>query len=376
MMAAMALGKLAALVRDEFSGKLVAITGSSGKTSVKEMLASILSTQGDVLATKGNLNNDIGVPLTLFGLQNNHDFAVIEMGASAGGEIAYTTSLAKPDVAILNNAGGAHLEGFGSLQGVVKAKGEIFDGLDEDGVAIVNLDDANCDYWLNRMSDSQPRLTFSILTAHADLFASHLELGADGCYRFVLNSHQGQVDVQLPVMGRHMVANAMAAAAAASALEVSLQSIQQGLQQFKAVPGRLAVTTTDTGLRVIDDSYNANPDSVKAAIGVLSDLPGKRVLVLGNMAELGADAERMHQELGAVAMEAGIDVLLASGEMAALAAGAFKLQGGNGHAFEDNAMLSAWLKKHIDKEMVILIKGSRSAGMETVVKAILAEENR
>ncbi|MCW8886427.1 MAG: UDP-N-acetylmuramoyl-tripeptide--D-alanyl-D-alanine ligase [Motiliproteus sp.] len=371
----LALGALAKHVRNDYDGKLVAITGSSGKTSVKEMLASVLRTQGEVLATKGNLNNEIGVPLTLFGLQAKHEFAVIELGASGAGEIAYTTGLTKPDVAVLNNAGGAHLKGFGSLQGVVEAKGEIFDGLAADGVGVVNLDDDNCDYWLAKLVE-QPRLTFSLVSAHADLFASHLECGPDGCYRFVLNSHQGQVDLQLRVMGRHMAANAMAAAAAATALGLPLTAIQQGLQQFAGVPGRLAVSTTTGGVRVIDDSYNANPDSVKAAIQVLADLPGTRVLVLGNMAELGADSEQLHQELGAVAMDAGIHMLLSSGESAGLAAGAFKLQGGRGHSFEDNAGLANWLQKHLENEMVILVKGSRSAGMETVVKALLAEENR
>ncbi|MEH6626955.1 MAG: UDP-N-acetylmuramoyl-tripeptide--D-alanyl-D-alanine ligase [Motiliproteus sp.] len=369
-----ALGAIARLNRQRYQGKLVAITGSSGKTTVKEMLAAILATQGEVLATRGNLNNEIGVPLTLLELNAQHRYAVIELGASGLGEIAYTAGLAQPDVALLNNAGGAHLEGFGSLQGVVQAKGEIFEGLGETGIGIVNLDDDNADFWLKQLQH-QKRLSFSLHSTYADLFASHLESYADGCYGFVLNTHNGQITIRLSVLGRHMASNALAAAAAANALGVDLAAIQQGLQAFQGVPGRLAVSAHFSGARIIDDSYNANPDSVKAAIRVLKDLPGQRVLVLGNMAELGDDTVALHQQVGQFAAENGIDLLLASGDLAAAAAETFKSNSGQARSFESNELLSDWLLRHVNKEMVILVKGSRSAGMETVIKALSAEGN-
>ena len=365
-----ALGQLSALNRQLFTHEVVAITGSSGKTSVKEMLASILRTQGDVLATKGNLNNDIGVPLTLLEIESQHRFAVIELGASGLGEIAYTVGLTKPDVAILNNAGGAHLEGFGDLNGVVKAKGEIFDGLASDGVGVVNLDDSNAAIWLAQLKDKK-HLTFSLLSAHADFFASHIEEAINGCYGYVLNSHEGSVQIQLQVLGRHMIANAMAAASAASALGIDLQQIKAGLEQVKAVPGRLVVSTTAAGTRVIDDTYNANPDSMKAALNVLRDLSGTRVFVMGSMGELGPEALNLHQQIGNYAAEHGVDLFLAVGDLASAAAKAFNSHGGESKVFENNQTLAAWLNQRVNKEMVVLIKGSRSAAMETVVDALL-----
>ncbi|OMH36550.1 UDP-N-acetylmuramoyl-tripeptide--D-alanyl-D-alanine ligase [Motiliproteus sp. MSK22-1] len=365
-----ALGQISALNRQLYTNPLVAITGSSGKTSVKEMLASILRTQGDVLATKGNLNNEIGVPLTLLELKSQHRFGVIELGASGLGEIAYTVSLAEPDVAILNNAGGAHLEGFGDLNGVVKAKGEIFEGLTSDGTGVVNLDDPSASIWLAQLRDKK-HLTFSLLSAHADLFASHIEEAVNGCYGYVLNSHEGSVQIQLQVLGRHMIANAMAAAAAAIALGIDLQQIKTGLEQFQAVPGRLVASTTSAGTRVIDDTYNANPDSMKAAIDVLGDLSGTRILVMGNMGELGSEAVNLHREIGDYAATQGIELLLAVGELASVAATAFNTKGGESRVFENNQALATWLNKRVNEEMVVLIKGSRSAAMETVVEALL-----
>ena len=298
-----ALGKLARLHRQAFEGPLVAITGSSGKTSVKEMLARVFEQRGPVLATRGNLNNDIGAPLTLLSLQSEHQYAVVELGASAGGEIAYTTALAQPDVAVLNNAGGAHLEGFGSLQGVVEAKGEIFDGLQDDGVAVVNLDDPNAGYWLDRLEGRKLR-TFSLSSPMADLFASHLETADDGCCRFVLNSHDGQVQVALQVMGRHMVANALAAAAAANAVGFELEQIRCGLEAYRGVAGRLAPQPGVGGSRIIDDSYNANPDSVKAAIRVLASLTRQTLVGAGQYGRAGSGRGRAARRVGALCCRA------------------------------------------------------------------------
>lgn len=370
----LALGQLGALNRQRFSGPVVAITGSSGKTSVKEMLAEVLRGRGAVHATRGNLNNEIGVPLTLLALGEQHRYGVIELGASGPGEIAYTVGLAAPQVAILNNAGGAHLEGFGSLQGVVRAKGEIFDGLAAGGTGIVNRDDPHASVWLQQLSALSGRrvLTFSLNSAEADLFASHCEVDASGCYRFVLNTHQAQVPVALGVIGQHAVANALAAAAAALALGFELEEIAAGLNRFKGVAGRLRVMRGIEGSRLIDDSYNANPDSVKAAIRVLADLSGSRVLVLGNMAELGDDTIALHAEVGLYARQLGIEQLIAVGELAANAAAGF---GDGAEVFSDCAAAASWLAARITHDSVVLVKGSRSSHMEDVVTTLSDEEN-
>jgi len=366
-----ALGQIARLNRERFTGPVVAVTGSGGKTTVKEMLASVLSQQGSVLATRGNLNNDIGAPLTLLELADTHQLAVIELGASAEGEIAYTVALTKPDVAILNNAMGAHLEGFGSLQGVVRAKGEIFSTLTEDGCAIINADDANAAYWL-KQTDGQRRLTFGVENAQADINADALAMQENGCYRFSLNHGGDQVDVTLPVMGRHMVANATAVAAACRAQGVPMAQIASGLEAFKPVPGRMCPLTTERGCQVIDDCYNANPDAVKAAIDVLAALPGKRMLVLGDMGELGEDEALLHAEVGAYAAEQGIEQLLVKGELSAHTVKGYQTAGGQqAQLFENHEQLIAHLVPLCDAGCRVLVKGSRSAAMEKVVTALM-----
>ncbi|MEH6824223.1 MAG: UDP-N-acetylmuramoyl-tripeptide--D-alanyl-D-alanine ligase [Motiliproteus sp.] len=365
-----ALGQLAKSHRQAFARPVVAITGSSGKTSVKEMLARILGLQAQILATKGNFNNDIGVPLTLLSLQPEDQYAVIELGASGRGEIAYTSALTQPDIAILNNAAAAHLEGFGSLQGVVEAKGEIFNGLKHDGVAVVNLDDGNCRFWLDQLEGRKLR-TFSLNSSLADLFASDLETDGNGCCSFVLHSNTGQINVSLQVMGLHMVANALAAAAAADVLGFSLEQICQGLESYTGVVGRLAPQQGVQGARIIDDSYNANPASVKAAIRVLASLPGKRLLVLGDMAELGQDAANLHAELGRFAADLQLDEVYTVGTLAAYTSAAFAQQR---HlveqAFDDKQVLLTAMVPVLDAETVVLIKGSRSAAMEQVVNGL------
>lgn len=370
-----ALGQIGLANRLRFQGDVYAITGSSGKTTVKEMLNSILSQNNKVLATKGNLNNDIGVPLTLFELDDSHQVAVIEQGASARGEIAYTTGLSLPNVAVLNNAMGAHLEGFGSLQGVVEAKGEIFSRLIENnGTAVINLDDPNVAYWLELTRENK-RLTFSLEYSEADVYASAIKAGDNGCYRFNLHFRKDTIPVQLEVMGKHNVANALAASAAVIAQGMTLTEIAQGLQVFRAVPGRMCPAKSPEGALVIDDSYNANPGSVKAAIDLLVSLPGESVMVLGDMAELGDDAVAQHEEVGCRAAQKGTTSLWATGALSRHSVNAYQAQGGlDGRFFESKDELTDALAERAKDGMNILIKGSRSAGMDQVVKHLIAGE--
>lgn len=366
-----ALGQIARLNRERFSGPVFAITGSSGKTTVKEMLATVLGQQDCVLATQGNLNNDIGAPLTLLALSDQHQQAVVELGASAGGEIAYTVALTQPDVAILNNAMGAHLEGFGSLQGVVKAKGEIFAGLDASGCAVINLDDANASYWL-KQTEGQRRLTFGVNNSAADIQARDLQLQASGCYQFTLVQGGQQVTVVLPVMGQHMVANATAVAAACRAQGLALSQIATGLAAFTPVPGRMCPLTTARGCQLIDDSYNANPSAARAAIDVLASLPGKQILVLGDMGELGVDAATLHADVGAYAAEKGVEQLLATGELSQHTVNGFLQAGGSSaELFASHEALITYLTPLCDAASRVLVKGSRSAAMDKVVRALM-----
>lgn len=370
-----ALGQIGLANRLRFQGDVYAITGSSGKTTVKEMLNSILSQNNKVLATKGNLNNDIGVPLTLFELDDSHQVAVIEQGASARGEIAYTTGLSLPNVAVLNNAMGAHLEGFGSLQGVVEAKGEIFSRLVEsNGTAVINLDDPNVAYWLELTRENK-RLTFSLENSEADVYASAIKAGDNGCYRFNLHFRKDTVPVQLEVMGKHNVANALAASVSVIAQGMTLTEIAQGLQVFRAVLGRMCPAKSPEGALVIDDSYNANPGSVKAAIDLLVSLPGESVMVLGDMAELGDDAVAQHEEVGCRAAQKGTTSLWATGALSRHSVNAYQAQGGlDGRFFESKDELTDALAERAKDGMNILIKGSRSAGMDQVVKHLVAGE--
>ncbi len=366
-----ALGQIARLNRERFSGPVFAVTGSSGKTTVKEMLSTVLGLQDSVLATRGNLNNDIGAPLTLLELSDQHQQAVIELGASGGGEIAYTVALAQPDVAVLNNAMGAHLEGFGSLQGVVRAKGEIFAGLSAAGCAVINLDDDNASYWLQQ-TDGQRRLTFGIDNPEADIQATDLQLQASGCYQFVLVQGEQKTRVALPVMGRHMVANALAVAAACRAQGIDFSQITRGLEAFVPVPGRMCPLTTPQGCQLIDDCYNANPSAVRAAIDVLASLPGKQILVLGDMGELGPDAARLHAGVGVYAAEQGVDQLLAKGELSQHTVDGFVQAGGNSaELFASHEALIAYLAPLCDTASRVLVKGSRSAAMEKVIHALM-----
>ncbi|UVK97889.1 UDP-N-acetylmuramoyl-tripeptide--D-alanyl-D-alanine ligase [Pseudomonas sp. B21-048] len=360
-----ALGQLGAINRAAFTQPVVAITGSSGKTTVKEMLASILRTRGPVLATRGNLNNDLGAPLTLLELAPEHTAAVIELGASRLGEIAYTVAMTKPHVAVINNAGTAHVGEFGGPEKIVEAKGEILEGLDADGVAVLNLDDKAFEIWKTRAAGRHV-LTFALSNLSADFYASDLDRDARGCPAFNLHSPEGVERVQLNLLGTHNVANAMAAAAAAHALGVSLPGIATGLGAVQPVKGRTVAQLATNGMRVIDDTYNANPTSMCAAVDILAGFSGRTVLVLGDIGELGDWAEQGHRDVGEYA-RGKVSALYAVGPMMAHAVNAF---GEQAFHFSTQAELIKALEAEQDTNTTILIKGSRSAAMENIVAAL------
>jgi UDP-N-acetylmuramoyl-tripeptide--D-alanyl-D-alanine ligase len=365
-----ALGQLARMNREQFEGQLIAVTGSSGKTSVKEMIASIHSQSSKVHATKGNLNNHIGVPLTLLSMDSDTDIAVIEMGASAAGEIAYLCNIAKPDITLVNNIQHAHIEGFGSIEGVASAKAEIYSGLSTNGTAVINLDLSWSKGWRDSLAHTRC-ITFSIEHKDADIYADSLEVVTAGCYKFELCNGADRLWVNLPMPGLHSVKNAVAAAACAAASGVSLEQIAHGLAAVKPVSGRLNSYQLSDDITLIDDTYNANPDSFKAAIDVLSDSNGRQVLVMGDMAELGEEAMQMHEEIGRYAQEKGIDELHSVGLLSAIAANKF-----NGVHHQDKNQLVSAIADILAKKIktTILIKGSRSSGMDEVVKTLSNKE--
>jgi UDP-N-acetylmuramoyl-tripeptide--D-alanyl-D-alanine ligase len=396
-----ALGQVASYVKQQVAPKTIGITGSSGKTTVKEMLAAILSRLGKVLATNGNFNNDIGVPLTLLRLTQDDDFAVIEMGANHSGEIAYTTELVKPDVAIINNIAAAHLEGFGDLCGVARAKGEIFSGLAAGGIALFNQDTKYTSKWQWRLTDKQVR-TFSCIDAEcanalptdakntdspvkADCYSTNVCLDNNGCASFDLQTSLGLSAIKLNVPGKHNVCNAVAAAAASIECGASLQDIRLGLAGMMPVKGRtnihhLASKNSTQEIKLIDDTYNANVESIKAAISLLANYSGQQILILGDMGELGSEAESYHQEVGDFAKEQGIHVLLTLGELSKNTSDAFALENeAMSKHFNERADLSAYLfslltkdNKKQESNINILVKGSRSAHMENVVEDIIS----
>ncbi|WP_110969734.1 UDP-N-acetylmuramoyl-tripeptide--D-alanyl-D-alanine ligase [Pseudomonas huaxiensis] len=361
----LALGQLAALNRRAFKQPVAAITGSSGKTTVKEMLASILRTRGPVLATRGNLNNDLGAPLTLLELAPEHTAAVIELGASRIGEIAYTVGLTRPSVALINNAGTAHVGEFGGPEKIVEAKGEILEGLGEGGVAVLNLDDKAFGIW-KRRTGKHAVLSFALTNPAADFHASEIGNDERGCPAFVLHGPQGRVSIQLNLLGTHNISNALAAAAAAHAFGLTLDGIAQGLNTVQPVKGRTVVQMTDAGTRVIDDTYNANPTSMCAAVDILAGFSGRTVLVLGDIGELGQWAEEGHRQVGEYAKDK-VSALYAVGPMMAHAVKAF---GKDARHFASQADLIDAIRGEQATNTTILIKGSRSAAMENVVAAL------
>lgn len=360
----LALGQLAAYWRSRFEYPVVAVTGSNGKTTVKEMIAAILGRRGPVLATQGNLNNEIGVPLTLARMSGEHQGAVIEMGANHAGEIAYLTALAKPSVAVITNAGPAHLEGFGSLEGIANAKGEIFSGLPDDGVAIINADDVFAGKW-RALATPRRVIDFGLMT-DADVQATWQPEG-NGSHVCIVAGGES-TELKLPLPGKHNVMNALAATAAGIALGIGLDSIAAGLASMFGVQGRLQVKERADGLCVIDDTYNANPASLIAALDVLAGMDGERWLVLGDMAELGEDAIALHRGVAEVAQKDGVTRLYGLGELGAVAAEAF---GAGGSAFSDRSQLLAELASRAGAGITVLVKGSRRMGMEHVVQALL-----
>jgi UDP-N-acetylmuramoyl-tripeptide--D-alanyl-D-alanine ligase len=366
----LALGQLAAFWRSQQNIKLAAVTGSNGKTTVKEMLAAILREAAGadaVLATEGNLNNDIGMPLTLLKLRGQHRFAVIEMGMNHPGEIAYLTNIARPDVAVINNAGAAHLAGLGSVEEVARAKGEIFAGLAAGGTAVINADDAFAALW-RELANGHSIIEFGL--EHPAQVSATCQPGPLDS-EMKLRTPAGECSVKLPVPGLHNVRNALAAAATASALGIGNEAITSGLQKFAGVKGRLQRKSGLHGATLIDDSYNANPASVKAAIAVLASMPGKRILVLGDMGELGTDASALHRELGAAAKQAGVDILLCHGDLCRAAADEF---GCNAWFFERIEELLADLENLLAPDVTVLVKGSRFMQMERVVKSFEVKE--
>lgn len=361
----LALGQLGALNRAAFDKPVVAITGSSGKTTVKEMLASILRTRGLVHATRGNLNNDLGAPLTLLEIAPEHSAAVIELGASRIGEIRYTVGLTRPQVVIINNAGTAHVGEFGGPEKIVEAKGEILEGLGEGGTAVLNLADKAFETWRKRAGNHHI-VSFALDNPQADFHASDIGRDARGCPSFTLHGPGGSVPVQLNLLGTHNVSNALAAAAAAHAVGLSLDGIAARLAAVQPVRSRTVAQLAPNGVRVIDDSYNANPTSMCAAIDILAGFSGRTVLVLGDIGELGQWAEEGHRQVGAYAC-GKVDALYAVGANMVHAVQAF---GANGRHFATQAELIDAVRAENASDTTILIKGSRSAAMENVVAAL------
>lgn len=364
----LALGQLGAWVHEQCDTFTIALTGSCGKTTVKEMVANILVQKGQVLATAGNFNNEIGVPLTLLRSTPSDDFAVIELGANHQNEIAYTTQLAQPQVALINNIAAAHLEGFGSLVGVAKAKGEIFEGLQAGGTAIVNLDSNDLGLWRSLLSD-KGLWTFALTDSQADFFASDIELSSQGNAQFTLHSPQGNIDIHLPLVGKHNVANALAAAALSLSSGMSLQEIKSGLESLQNVKGRVEVLEVRDGLKVIDDAYNASVPAVKAATELLSSFKGQRWLVLGYMAELGEESGALHRQVGEHAASFGLEQVLTFGDDTKVVSELCQ-----GQHFETREDLIVYLNEQLNlqqnNEVTVLVKGANSARMSEVVSAL------
>ncbi len=354
-----ALGQLGRAWRQAAGCKVVGVTGSNGKTTVKEMLAAILARVAPSLSTQGNLNNEIGVPLTLLQLDTRHRFAVVEMGCSHAGDIAYLAGLAEPDVGLVTNAGPAHLEGLGSIDGVARTKGELFEALGATGTAVINADDVYAPLWRERAGKARI-IDFGFQESAAVHTAGSAE-------QRLVATPEGTFPLQLNLLGRHNVLNALAATAAAVALEVPLADIAAGLASMRGVAGRLDRRRAQCGALVIDDSYNANPASLEAGIAVLLEQAGEPWLVLGDMGELGDEGPRWHAGAGRQCREAGVKRLFALGALAAEAAKGF---GEGARSFTDCDTLIRVLQRELRPDVAVLVKGSRLMGMERVVAAL------
>jgi UDP-N-acetylmuramoyl-tripeptide--D-alanyl-D-alanine ligase len=363
-----ALGQLAAAWRKERAATVVGITGSNGKTTVKELIAACLSSVAPTLATEGNFNNDIGLPLMMARIDDSHRYAVLEMGANHAGEIAYLAGLASPDVVVLTNAAAAHLEGFGSIEGVAHAKAEILQSEPRPSVAVLNADDEYYSYWQSLVEDVDV-LSFG-LNEDADIRADQIETGK-GQTHFTMHLLDTTIELTLPLAGVHNVRNACAAAAVASALDVPAEKIRAALESVNPVSGRLTPLPGLNGSTLYDDSYNANPLSVIAAAEFLASLGGESWLVLGDMFELGEDAERMHRDVGDAIRDSGVNRLFTLGDLSAGASEAF---GDGGTAYESVDGLISDVRAGLGKDVNVLVKGSRGMRMERVVDAVREAE--
>lgn len=361
-----ALGKVVRSWRDCFSLPIVGVTGSNGKTTTKNMIASILHAAcredaSQILATHGTLNNNIGLPLTLSQLNRNHRYAVIEMGMNHFNEIAYLTRLAKPTVALITNAAESHIEFLKNVAGVARAKGEIFLGLSHTGTAILNRDDTYFEYWRGSIAN-RTYLTFGLQNSAADVSAQ-----LNGT-QFTLQTPRGNINVTLPLLGNHNIMNALAATAATLAMNIDLAFIKKGLENVRAEPGRMRQYHLPNGVRIIDDGYNANPFSLQAAVNALVSLTGTKIIVLGDMKELGPDEKQIHFTAGQNIRKAGIDYLFTFGNLSAATTEGF---GKNAQHFTEKEKLLAALQPYIKKDVTILIKGSRSMRMKDIVAKIV-----
>ncbi len=374
------LGKLAKSWRSQFNIPFIALTGSNGKTTTKNMLGAIFlqanHNQSDaILFTQGNLNNDIGLPLTLSRLAPTHRTAIIEMGMNHFGELDYLSRLTEPTTALITNIATAHLEGVGgNIEGVAKAKAEIFNGLQNDGIAIINADDNFAEY-LRKLAGSHRCVSFG-LKNHADVSVEILPPNNPETTQlqtlFRLTYQNQSIEILLNLPGEHNVMNALAASAAALANNVSLSDIKTALEKIQAAPGRLQFKVGQQGLRIIDDTYNANPASLRAAMYTLvNNHQGTKILVLGDMRELGPDGEKLHFESGQLAQQLGINYLFATGTLSKAAVKAF---GNNAFHFADHEhLINALKQRQLDEKVVMLVKGSRSMRMEQVVQALAVQ---
>ena len=362
----LALGQIAQYQRRQFTGQVVAVTGSAGKTSVKQLMANVLGQQFSTWMTQGNLNNHIGAPLTLLAIQPEHEAAMIELGASGLKEIAYTAQFVEPDISILTNASEAHLEGFGSLSGIVQTKGEIIDYVRPGGRTILNRDDEFYDVWQQRAERQGIAVTSFGLSVNADIRAVNIETSLQGCHFTLVVNGDSSYSVDLPLLGEHNVRNALAVVAAALAVPMPIEKVIYGLETAEAYKGRLRWCDGAQNQRILDDSYNASPASVYAAIDVLANAENSW-LVLGDMAELGDDAESIHYKIGQYAQQQGIKRLVATGKYNKNTVAAF---GDKGIWYEKRDELVHYLKQQTSATDVLLVKGSRSAGMDKVVTAL------
>lgn len=365
----LAIGKLSAYWRRKWGMPLIAVTGSNGKTTTKEMISAIMQQcfqdDAQVLSTAGNFNNDIGLPLTLLRLRSQHRIAVIEMGMNHLGEIDYLTRLATPEVALINNAGTAHIGELGSRENIAKAKGEIFNGLSETGIAVFNADSAFAGYW-QQLNVGRRTMTFGLKALSADVVGDYQPVSS--LSSFTLHYAGQSVQVHLSVPGEHNVMNALAAATASLAAGATLEAVVAGLEKFNGVSGRLQLKTALNGAQVIDDTYNANPDSMKAALAVLRSYDAETWFVMGDMGELGEEAEAMHRQIGAYAKTCGIRHFIGFGAMTRFATAAY---GSGAQHFETLETLINTLQQALTDQDVVLIKGSRFMQMERVVNGLV-----